>query len=88
MSSEKKFLRQCQACKTIKSKQELIRITKDNKTNEIIINNDNKTQGRSVYICKNLKCLESALKKKKIENSLKTVLPENIKQELYTVLKN
>lgn len=87
MKNNKKFKRQCCFCKEIKSKDELIRITKDSKTDEILINNDNKIQGRSVYICKNIECFENALKKKKIEGSLKSALPENIKQELYTVLK-
>lgn len=83
----KKFLRQCQSCREIKSKEDLIRITKDSKTNEIKLNYNNNIHGRSAYICKNMECLETALKKKKIEHSLKCVLPENIKQELYTVLK-
>lgn len=87
MNNDKKFLRQCLSCRTIESKENLIRITKDSKTNEIKINYNNKINGRSAYICKNIECLESALKKKKIEHSLKCSLPENVKQELYTVLK-
>lgn len=86
MKIDKKFKRQCCFCKEIRLKEELIRITKDSCTKEVIINNENKVQGRSVYICKNIECIEKALKKKRIETSLKSVLPENIKQELYTVL--
>ena len=88
MTKEKKFKRQCCFCKEIKDKQDLIRITKDYLSGEIKINTENKIQGRSVYICKNLECIENALKKKKIESFLKSKLPENIKQELCTVLKN
>ncbi len=88
MNKEKKFLRQCINCKSIKTKDELIRLTKDYKTKEIKINNNMEYQGRSVYICKNIECLETALKKRKIENSLKCKLSENIKEKLYTVLKN
>lgn len=88
MKSDKKFLRQCICCKSVKPKEELIRLTKDCKTKEIKINNNMECYGRSVYICKNTECLESALKKRKIESSLKCKLPENIKEELYTVLKN
>lgn len=87
MSREKKFLRQCLACKTIKSKEDLIRITKDSQTQETKINYNNKIKGRSAYICKDIECLETALKRKKIEYSLKCSLSENIKEELYTVLK-
>lgn len=88
MTKEKKFKRQCCFCKEVKDKKNLIRITKDFLSREIKINAENKIQGRSVYICKNDECIKNALKKKKIENSLKSELPENIKQELYTVLKN
>ena len=87
MKQEKKFLRRCVSCREYKSKDELIRITKDYVTKEIKINNDSKIQGRSVYICKNEHCLEMAIKKKKIENSLKTCIPNSVKEELYTVLK-
>ena len=87
MKQDRKFLRQCVFCRTYKSKEELIRITKSLE-GAIKINNDNEINGRSVYICKNAECIQNALKKKKIENSLKSNLPESIKEELSTVLKN
>ncbi len=87
MKEYKKFKRQCIACACIKDKQDLIRITKDFQLNDIKINNEKKYQGRSVYICKNETCIKNAIKKKKIEHLLKVNLAENIKKELYTVLK-
>ncbi len=87
MKNNKKFLRQCIDCRKIKRKEDLIRITKDNKTKEIKINKNNKIYGRSVYICKNIECLENAIKKKKFEKILSSNLPESIKEELYAVLK-
>ena len=84
----KKFLRQCICCKTIKPKEDLIRLTKNFKTSEIEINQNEKIQGRSVYICKNKECIEKALKKNRIDTLLKSKLPENIKLDLYTVLTN
>ena len=85
MKQERKFLRQCISCKKYKKKDDLIRITKNNEG--ININNISLIQGRSVYICKNEECITNAIKKKKIENILKSKLAENIKEELYTVLK-
>ena len=87
MRHERKFLRQCISCKKYKKKKELIRITKNKDTGEVNINNSLLFQGRSVYICKNNECIASAIKKKKIENSLKSNFPKNIKEELSTVLK-
>lgn len=87
MKPERKFLRQCIFCKQYKNKEELIRITKNKNTGEVNINNNLLLTGRSVYICKNEECIVNAIKKKRIENSLKSNLPENIKEELSTVLK-
>lgn len=85
---DKKFLRQCASCRTIKNKSDLIRITKDVETQTVKINQTGEIQGRSVYICKNSECVEKALKKNRIDVLLKGKSPENIKDELYAVLKN
>lgn len=87
MKQNRKFLRQCVFCREYKAKEELIKITKT-QDGVIEINTDGHIEGRSVYICKNEECIKNALKKKKIEGSLKSNLPESIKEELSTVLKN
>ena len=85
---DKKFKRQCASCREIKNKDDLIKITKDFQTSEIKINQENEIQGRSVYLCKNPECIEKAFKKNKIEVLLKSKHPENLKLDVYTVLKN
>ncbi len=85
---DKKFKRQCASCRKIKNKEDLIKITKDFKTSDVKVNQENKVQGRSVYICKNIECIEKAFKKNKIEQLLKSKCPENIKLEVCAVLKN
>ena len=74
-------------CRTFKKKDDLIRLTKDFKTSEIKINTNNEIQGRSVYICKNKDWIEKAFKKNRIERLIKSKTPENLKLEVYTVLK-
>ncbi len=81
-----KFLRQCACCREYKTKDELFRLTKDHRTGEIVLNNENIAQGRSIYFCKNEKCIREILKKKKIEHSLKAVIPDSIREKLHTVL--
>ena len=88
MTKDKKFKRQCCYCKLIKDKKDLVRITKNYKDGSININQNNEVQGRSVYICKNHECLENALKKRKLDVFLKSFIPENIKNELFDLLKN
>ena len=88
MKKDRKFLRQCAACKEYKSKEDLIRLTKDYKSGIVSINNNNSVQGRSLYVCKNEKCLGILIKKKITERTLKAEIPLNIKENLDTVLPN
>ena len=87
MKEERKFLRLCMACRKYKTKDELIRITRDYKTGNIIINNEKTAQGRSLYVCKNEECISKFIKNKKSLSGIKAQMTENIKIELYTVLK-
>lgn len=72
--------RKCVGCGKIKDRQELIKITKVN--NNIFVNPDNKTFGRSVYLCYNNSCIEAAFKKNKISRILKATVPEDLKGKL------
>lgn len=72
--------RKCVGCGKIKDRQELIKITKTN--DGIFVNPDNKKFGRSVYLCYNNACIESAFKKNKIARVLKTSIPEDLKGKL------
>lgn len=87
MKPDRKFLRQCASCREYKPKAELIRITRDYKTGEAFINENNMQQGRSLYVCRNLECVEKLLKNKKGLSKLKAPMSGNIKSMLYTVLK-
>ena len=64
-------LRKCQGCGKIASREEFIKITKCHKSGEIIINPNNKTIGRSLYVCKNKTCIDTIFKKKKFEREFK-----------------
>ena len=56
--------RTCIGCNKKTNKKELVRIVK-NKNGKIDIDNTYKMQGRGAYICKNIECLEIAIKKRK-----------------------
>ena len=66
------MLRKCVGCNKLLERNQIIRITKDNKNGKIIINPDSKTFGRSAYLCYNQSCIETALKKNKLNRVLKT----------------
>ena len=80
--------RRCVACWQVKNRKELIKITADSTTGEVIVNPDSLTFGRSVYLCYNKSCIESAFKKNKIEKFLKTAVPNELKGQLLDELRN
>ena len=69
-------LRKCTACGKITDRKDLIRILKNYKTSQIIINPNPNEFGRSTYICRNPECLKNAIKKKRLKN----LTPENIEE--------
>ena len=63
--------RKCIACGEIKSRRELIKITKDHTSGDIVIMPNSKTFGRSLYLCYNKDCIDIAFKKNKLNKMLK-----------------
>ena len=57
------ILRKCIACGELKNREEMIKITREHKTGNVVIEPTSKTFGRSVYLCYNQSCIETALKK-------------------------
>ena len=64
--------RKCIACGEVKPRSELIKITKEYKSGDIVIMPDSKTFGRSVYLCYNEDCINTAFKKSKLNKILKS----------------
>lgn len=75
--------RMCTGCMQMKPKKELIRIVK-NKDNEVSIDMTGKKPGRGAYICKDIECLEKAVKQKRLEKNLE----RKIDDDLYAKLKD
>ena len=50
----------------------MIKITKEYSTNELVVNPNSKTFGRSAYLCYNQDCIEQAFKKSRLNKVLKT----------------
>ncbi len=63
--------RKCAACGKLKSRSELIKITKEHISGNIIIQPNSKIFGRSAYLCYNQKCIDTALKKDRLKKALK-----------------
>ena len=68
---EEKLFRKCVGCGELKPRNNMIKLTKDHLTGEIVLNPNSKIFGRSAYLCYNQSCIEQALKKNKLNRVLK-----------------
>ena len=80
--------RKCIGCGEIKNRKDLIKITKEHATNNLVINGNSKIFGRSAYLCYNNTCIENAFKKNKLQKILKTPIPQELKGQLLNELRN
>ena len=78
--------RRCIGCNEIKDSKEMLKLTKNFKSGEIIINPDRFHFGRSVYICKSENCINTAFKKDRVFKNLKKNLTKEEKENIKTVL--
>lgn len=78
--------RRCAGCWQIKDRKDLIKIT--NSANGVIVNPNSYIFGRSVYLCYNNSCIESAFKKNKLAKILKTSIPNELKGQVLNELRD
>ena len=81
MKAKKIPLRKCTGCGEMFDKRTLVRVVKS-PDGEVSLDLTGKASGRGAYICNSTECLKQAQKKKSLERSLKTDIPENVYQEL------
>jgi len=70
-------MRQCVGCGEMKSKKDMMRVIKTAE-DEIILDRTGKKNGRGAYLCVSKECLDMAIKRKGLERSLKTTIPEEV----------
>ncbi|MDO5717539.1 MAG: YlxR family protein [Tissierellia bacterium] len=74
-------IRKCVGCQESIPKIELIRIV-NNKEKGVVVDKTGKLNGRGAYICKNLECLETTIKKRKLNHALKSEISEEVYKEI------
>ena len=75
-------MRTCIGCNNAKPKKELIRIVKSS-DGEVSIDFTGKKNGRGAYVCRDISCLEMAIKTKRLSR----VFEMPIENEVYEKLK-
>lgn len=78
--------RQCVGCGENKDKKNLIRVLKTGE-NEFILDDTGKKNGRGAYICKNVACMEKAVKTKGLDRSFKMAIPQSVYDQLMEEMK-
>lgn len=81
MKVKKIPMRMCTGCMEMKPKKELIRVVKS-KEGELSVDLTGKKAGRGAYVCKNLSCLEKAVKTKRLGRNLEVNISEEILNKL------
>ena len=80
METKKKPERMCIVCRNKLPKERIVKIV--NTADELRFDKDCKLNGRGVYICKNEKCINEAIKRQALNRALKMKCPDEIYKEL------
>ena len=81
MQQRKIPMRKCTGCNEMKPKKELVRIVKSPE-GEISVDLTGKKNGRGAYICHSVKCLNNAVKAKRLERAFECSIPEDVYERL------
>lgn len=74
-------VRQCVACRQKKEKYALARVVRTPE-GEVLYDAKGKISGRGAYICKDIKCLEKAVKSRALARALDCDIPDEAFEEL------
>ncbi|HSQ33585.1 MAG TPA: YlxR family protein [Peptostreptococcaceae bacterium] len=78
--------RKCIACQDRDAKKQLIRIVKDQE-GKIFLDSTGKANGRGAYICKDIECLQKAIKSKALNRAFKTEVSQEVYENLLEELR-
>lgn len=81
MKVKKIPLRKCVITNEQHPKSELLRVVRTPE-GEIVIDSTGKVRGHGAYVCKDIKVIELAQKKKTLDRALETAVPQEIYDEL------
>lgn len=78
-------MRQCVGCREMKPKREMLRVIKTTPEEgaiEILLDATGKKNGRGAYLCRSSECLQTAIKSRGLERSLKMPIPADVYEML------
>ena len=78
-------VRTCAGCGRKQDKAAMLRIVRTPER-KVVPDPDGKLDGRGAYLCRDLRCLEKARKRKSLERTLRTPVPGEVFEALYGVM--
>lgn len=82
MAKERKIpLRKCSGCGEMKPKTELVRVVRSPE-GELSMDLTGRKAGRGAYVCRNINCLRTARKARRLERSFACAIPAEIYDRL------
>lgn len=82
MAKERKIpLRKCSGCGEMKPKTELVRVVRSPE-GELSMDLTGRKTGRGAYVCRNIDCLRTARKARRLERSFACAIPAEIYDRL------
>ena len=85
MTGKKIPVRTCAGCGAKRDKSELIRIVRTPE-GEVLPDVSGRANGRGVYLCRDVKCLQAARKKKALSRGLEAAVSEEVFGQLEKLL--
>ncbi|MEW6522159.1 MAG: YlxR family protein [Bacillota bacterium] len=73
--------RTCVGCQAVRPKRELVRVVRT-PDGSVCLDPTGKKSGRGAYLCPQVACLNAALKGKRLEKALETVLTQELAEQL------
>jgi predicted RNA-binding protein YlxR (DUF448 family) len=74
-------MRMCTGCMEMKPKKELVRVVRS-KEGDVSLDLTGKKPGRGAYVCRNIQCLEKAVKTKRLDRNLEVTIGEEVYNKL------
>lgn len=85
MAQRKVPMRTCVGCRTSRPKRELVRVVRT-PDGDVTVDPTGKLSGRGAYVCPDVRCLERALKAKRLERALQRPIPDDVRRRLADML--
>lgn len=77
--------RKCMGCNEKKPKMQLVRVVRT-PDGQVCLDLTGKVSGRGAYVCPDSKCLEKAVKSKRLERCLETQVPDSVYEQMRQTL--